>query len=258
MSHGEGCPPGLARLRPDLVINAAAYTAVDGAETEPERAMAINGRAPGFLAEECAALGVPLIHLSTDYVFSGQGDRPWRETDPVGPTGVYGQSKWMGEEAIRNRLEQHLILRTAWVFGRHGENFVKTMVRLGRTQQALRVVTDQVGCPTAAEDLARMLLAISERVRRDPLEPNWGTYHYAGTPPVSRLEFAQAIFRHAVPDVLPQAPVLTGIPSRAYASVARRPLNSVLDCGLIRQRFGIEAPAWEPALARVLGALGTM
>lgn len=252
ITRGPEVTACLARLRPGLVINAAAYTAVDRAESEPEHAFAVNGTAPGHLAQGCAGLGIPLFHLSTDYVFDGPSARPWRETDPVHPLGVYGRSKWAGEEAVRQRLERHLILRTAWVFSPHGHNFVKTMLRLGRERDELAVVADQTGSPTAAADVAHALLTLATRLDRGGL---WGTYHYAGFPPATWHGLAEAVFRHGVPALLPRAPRVRPIPSAEYPTPARRPLFSVLDCTAIRERQGISAPAWEPALVRVLAAL---
>ena len=157
---------------PDAVINAAAYTAVDRAESEPEAAFAVNRDGPAHLAAACAEAGVPLLHISTDYVFGGTKAEPYVETDPVAPLGVYGQSKWAGEEAVRARLPQHIILRTAWVFSDHGSNFVKTMLRLGREREVLRVVADQHGGPTAASDIAEALVAIARQVIAEP--GRWG------------------------------------------------------------------------------------
>jgi dTDP-4-dehydrorhamnose reductase len=241
------------RHAPDAVVNAAAYTAVDRAEAEPERAFVVNRDGAGNLAAACAAVGVPLLHVSTDYVFDGAKGTPYVEDDAPNPLGVYARSKWEGEEAVRARLENHVIVRTAWVFGAHGHNFVRTILRLAEERETLRVVADQRGCPTAATDLAAVLLRIAREVVEQP--GRWGTYHLAGGPPTTWYGFAEAIVEEgrqrqplAVKEVVP-------IRTDEYPTAARRPVEAVMDCGKIERAFGIEAPPWRPALARVVARL---
>jgi dTDP-4-dehydrorhamnose reductase len=244
-----------ARMRPDLVVNAAAYTAVDGAEQEPARAFAVNRDGAAHLAEACAAQSVPLIHLSTDYVFDGAKAGAYAEDDPVAPLGVYGASKLAGEAAIQARLERHVILRTAWVFGVHGHNFVKTMLRLGAERSALRIVADQHGCPTEAADIARAIARIAAALLRpgDPA-PRFGTFHYAGAPATTWHGFAEAIFRRAAAHGRP-VPTLTAIATADYPTPARRPANSMLATDKLERTYAIAPCDWPVALDRVLAAL---
>ncbi len=239
--------------RPALVINAAAYTAVDRAESEAELAHAINGTAVGSLARACVAASIPLFHLSTDYVFDGSGSRPWREDDPTGPLGVYGASKLAGELALRAAAGPHLLLRVSWVFGQEGTNFVRTMLRLGAERPALSIVSDQIGGPTSAEAIARTLLTLAEPAISGsaPL----GTYHYAGTPAVSWCTFAGEIFEQAVAlGLLERTPELTPIPTSAYPTPARRPANSRLDGSRFSASFGLPQPDWREDLRQCLQA----
>ncbi len=229
----------------ELVVNCAAYTAVDRAESERDAAFAVNADAVGTLAALCRTRKLPLLQLSTDYVFDGTGARPWRESDPVAPISVYGASKAEGERQLRAALPQHLILRTSWVFAPLGNNFVRTMLRLGRERAEVAVVADQRGGPTAAEDIAAAILTL-RRILLAPGFEDWGTYHFSGQPAVSWFEFATAIFAQR-----PGAR-LRAIESADYATPARRPANSVLDCGKIAAAFGIAQPDWRPALARML------
>lgn len=248
----------------DVVINAAAYTAVDKAEQEPELAFAVNCQGPRHLASACADLQIPLLHVSTDYVFDGTKRGAYRENDPAAPLGVYGRSKWEGEEAVRQALAAHIILRVSWVFSEHGHNFVKTMLRLAGQREQLKVVADQQGCPTYAGDIATVLLTLAERVvlqqpvlakEGDTLSSLWGTYHYCSTPPTTWHGFAQTIVALArayeplrVTEIMP-------ISTQEYPTPAARPLNSVLDCTLLRARFGIEPNSWQTALGVMLKAL---
>ncbi|RMI01083.1 dTDP-4-dehydrorhamnose reductase [Stutzerimonas nitrititolerans] len=255
ISQGEEVARAVRQLQPGLIINAAAYTHVDNAETHAEQAYAVNRDGVGYLAEAAREAGIPLLHISTDYVFSGAANAPYRETDSVSPTGVYGASKQAGEEAVRSRLEQHLILRTSWVFGAHGHNFVKTMLRLARQRDALSVVNDQVGCPTYAGSIAEVLLALAARhARREELA--WGLYHFGGQPACSWYDFAVEIFRQAeAGGLLSRRPQVTPICSAQYPTPARRPAWSVLDCRRFEGTFGLAAPDWHRDLASVLAAL---
>lgn len=233
------------REKPDLVVNAAAYTAVDKAESEPELARAVNGLAPGGMAHACAELGIPLIHISTDFVFDGRKSGPYEEDDPTGPVSAYGQSKLDGEDAVRAALDNHVILRTAWVFSPYGNNFLKTMLRLGAERDELGIVDDQRGCPTSAAGIAGAVRAIVARLQSGaPLVP--GTYHYCGDDPVTWFGFASAIFA-AAGDRLPGGVTVKPIGTADYPTPAKRPANSVLSCAKIGAVYGIEADDWRSA-----------
>jgi dTDP-4-dehydrorhamnose reductase len=239
----------LMREAPDLVINLAAYTAVDRAESEPERAWAVNCAGAAHIAAACGENATPLIHLSTDYVFDGRKTGAYREDDAVGPLGVYGRSKEAGERAVRAALAEHVILRTAWVFGAHGTNFVKTMLRLAAERPVLRVVADQRGCPTPAADIAAAVTVIAGHIERG--EAEWGPYHFAGDTPVTWHGFAEAIFDLAAPQIVAR-PQVEAIVTDQYPTLAERPLNSVLYCRKIKEAFGISPPSWREGLARVI------
>lgn len=239
----------VARLAPDAVVYAAAYTAVDRAESERERAHAVNAEAAGEIAAAAARLGAPLIHFSTDYVFDGEGCRPYLEEDATGPLSVYGQTKLEGERLVAAAGGPHAILRLSWVFSAHGGNFVKTMLRLGRERGAVRVVDDQRGRPTPAAAAAAAALAVLDALRRD--RSCSGVYHFAGDAAVSWADFAEAIFAAA------RLPVSAlRIPTTAYPTPARRPRFSVLDTTKILKTFGVAAPSWRAGLADVLAELG--
>lgn len=238
------------------VVNAAAYTAVDAAEDDREAAFAVNAAAPEAMAKAAAARGVPIVHISTDYVYPGDKDGPYVETDATGPVSVYGASKLAGEKAVAAANRRHLIIRTAWVYAAHGKNFVKTMLRLGAQRGALNIVDDQQGCPTFAGDIAETLLALAARgADMDAADPRWGVYHYAGAGATTWRKFAEAAFEDA-----PWAGVkaaVTPIPTSAYPTPAHRPANSVLDCAKIQQTFGVAPRPWRDALGEVLAELRT-
>lgn len=234
----------------DLVINAAAHTAVDQAESEPALADKVNGTAPGAMAAAAARRRLPFLHVSTDYVFDGSGTRPWREDDPTAPLGAYGRSKLLGERLIAEAGGSAVILRTAWVFSAHGKNFVKTMLRLGADCDTLSVVDDQWGGPTAAADIADALFTIAGAFGQGRGHP--GIYHFAGSPTVSWADFAEAIF--AVSG-LPRKPAITRIPTKAYPTPAQRPANSALDCSRILATYGIKQPDWHKSLSDVINEL---
>ncbi|MBP2232960.1 dTDP-4-dehydrorhamnose reductase [Azospirillum agricola] len=244
----------MAEHAPDLVINATAYTAVDKAENDREAAFAINRDGPARLAALCAARGVPLVHISTDYVFDGSKPAPYTEDDPVDPVNVYGASKEAGESAVRAAVAAHVILRTSWVYAAHGANFVKTMLRLGRERPELGVVADQTGAPTAAADIADAIIAIAARIQSRPDDVPWGTYHLTGSGETTWFGFAERIFQRLEREE-GRRPALKPIATAAYPTPARRPANSRLDCGRLRAAFGITPPAWEDSLERVLDAL---
>ncbi|MHA6288836.1 dTDP-4-dehydrorhamnose reductase [Maricaulis sp. CAU 1757] len=228
------------------VFNAAAYTQVDQAEADAEAAQRVNSDAPGAMAAACAKRGVGFIHISTDYVFDGTRGEPYRETDPVAPLGVYGRSKLSGETAVLSACPDALVLRTAWVFSRHGRNFVTTMLRLAQSRSELRVVDDQRGCPTPAGSIADAALELAGRMADGQSVPG-GVFHFAGDQPVSWKEFAETIFDewralgHEVPTVAP-------IASKDYPTAAARPANSVLNCEKIERELGLRAAAWREAL----------
>lgn len=233
-------------IRPDLILNPAAYTAVDLAESEVEQAMAINARAPGILAEEAAALGIPLIHYSTDYVFDGQKAGAYLETDATAPLNVYGRSKLAGEQAIRAVGGQHLILRTSWVYAGHGRNFLLTMQRLLQEKPHMKVVADQIGAPTWAGTLASTTAALIQHWRQGQAGP-WGTYHLTCQGHTSWFGFAEAIAAHLQAEGKPNA-TLEPISAASWPTPATRPLNSRLDCQRLQADWQVELPAWETAL----------
>jgi dTDP-4-dehydrorhamnose reductase len=232
----------------DLVVNAAAYTAVDQAESEPERAHAVNELGPRRLAQACAARGLPLIHVSTDYVFDGAKAQGYVEDDPVAPLGVYGASKEAGERAIREELPAHVILRTAWVYSAHSRNFVLTMLQLAAKQDELRVVGDQRGSPTFAGELAEGILTIANRLDGSPAMH--GTFHFAGAGATSWAGFAQGVMELCLPAGA-KAPVIVPIATAEFPRPARRPANSVLLCGKLGRVYQIEPRPWREALAEV-------
>ena len=236
--------------RPGLIINAAAHTAVDLAESEPDAAFAINAIAPGILAEEAKALGIPLIHYSTDYVFDGSKPAPYTETDAPNPLGVYGQSKLAGEQAITAVGGEHLILRTSWVYSNHGKNFLLTMQRLLQEKPHMRIVADQIGAPTWAGSIADSTRALIERWQAG--EPGeWGIYHLTAGGETSWFGFAQAIGEH-LREQGKACAELEPIPSSAYPTPARRPLNSRLDCSRLQQQWHVSQPHWQDALRECL------
>jgi dTDP-4-dehydrorhamnose reductase len=242
----------LDRLGSDLVINCAAYTAVDKAESEPEIAFLVNRDGSANLAEACLHRDIPLIHISTDYVFDGTGARPYREDDEASPLGVYGESKWQGEQAIRSRLARHLIVRTAWLYGLHGKNFVKTILGLAGENESIRVVADQHGCPTWTEDLAGALAVMARRAVDNPGDLPWGTYHYCGAGQTSWHGFAEAIVEEGRGYQALKATGVVPISTAEYPTPARRPAYSVLDCGKIAASFGIQPVAWRRSLKSYL------
>ncbi len=247
-SDPAACAAAIAGTEADIVINAAAYTAVDKAEDEEALATVINGDAPGAMAEAAAKKGVPLLHISTDYVFDGSGTVPWRPDDPVAPLGAYGRSKLAGEAAVRGAGGAHAILRTSWVVSAHGANFVKTMLRLAETRDRLTIVADQVGGPTAAADIADALWTMAKAFHTGQGAP--GTHHFASAPDVSWADFARAIFAQAGRPV-----AVENITSADYPTKAARPANSRLDCESLKTVFGIDRPDWRKSLTAVLNEL---
>lgn len=236
-----------------MVINAAAYTAVDQAESQPEIAFAVNRDGAGNLAEACRQRRVPLIHISTDYVFSGRQTRPYKPDDPVEPKGVYAQSKSAGEEAVRMQLDRHLIIRISWLVGRYGNNFVKTMLRLGKEKKEIQVVDDQVGSPTYAGDLAEALFKVAEKISEG--FSAWGTYHYCNQGALTWYAFARKIFAFARPYEKLAVREVVSILTEQYPLPAPRPPYSVLDCTTFDETFGIARRPWDVALKEMLADL---
>jgi dTDP-4-dehydrorhamnose reductase len=241
--------PLVARLAPDVVVNAAAYTAVDRAEQEPESAFRANAQAPGALAEACARQGALLVHYSTDYVFDGSATRPYREDDPTAPLGVYGASKLAGEQAVRGAGGRHLVFRTAWVYGAYGHNFLRTMLRVGAERDELRVVADQIGTPTPARLIAETTAGAIQRVTA----ADSGLYHLTATGRTSWHGFAEAIFAGAhARGLLARLPRVLPIGTADYPTPARRPAWSCLDTRALSAAFAIDPPDWQSGLDRVL------
>ena len=240
------------RLCPNIIINAAAYTAVDKAEQEQELAYAVNRDGPANLARAAKDVNAAIFHISTDYVFSGDATGAYTEDAPTNPQGVYGQSKLAGELAVTAVNDKHIILRTAWVFGEHGNNFVKTMIRLGKIKDVLNIVADQEGSPTYADDLAKVLLVVAQHYSEGKPTP-WGTYHYSGQPYVSWYGFAREIFTEVEQAGLYVKPVpqLNAITTAEYPTPAKRPANSKLDCKKIEQAFGVAPSDWRSALKNI-------
>ena len=237
-------------FRPDYIINAAAYTAVDKAENDAERAFAVNRDGARHLAEAAEAAGAAMLHISTDYVFDGAGGAPYDEAAPTAPQNIYGASKLAGEQAVLAACRHAVVMRTSWVFGAHGQNFVKTMLRLGRERDSLGIVADQYGAPTAAADIAAALIAIVRRHTPDQLAECAGIYHYCGSPYASWFEFAETIFAEAAAQgVLAKIPAVKPIATADYPTPAKRPADSRLDCGKIRTVFGIGPCDWHSALS---------
>jgi dTDP-4-dehydrorhamnose reductase len=252
ISMAPAVETALDTYSPNIVINAAAYTAVDKAESKQERAYAINGKGAEYLARSCAKRNVPLLHISTDYIFDGNKDEPYTEEDIPNPTGIYGASKLAGEQAVTQNNTEHIILRVAWVFGACGNNFARTMLRLAKEHKELRIVADQHGGPTWAGDIADTLLDIATQYDAGKTIP-WGTYHYSGAPTVNWSEFAEAIFSTAIDlGLLTTSPKIIPITTKEYPTPAKRPQNSALNCTKIKQHFKINQPDWQIGLKETL------
>jgi len=247
----DACLAHIENTDADAVINAVAYTAVDAAENDAETAYIVNAQTPAVLAAKAAQRGLPFVHISTDYVFDGGGDKPFTPDHPTDPLGVYGQSKLQGEDAIRAAGGVYAILRTSWVVSAHGGNFVKTMLRLGSERDALNIVADQIGGPTPAADIAKTCLICARQLLQDPGKS--GTYHLSGGPDVSWADFAREIFRQSGTSC-----AVTNIPSSDYPTPAKRPLNSRLDNATLEQVFGIQRPDWRVGLKSILTELGAI
>ncbi len=239
----------IERVKPALIINAAAYTAVDRVEEEDVVAQKLNGDAPGEMARAAREAGVPFLHISTDYVYDGSGTAPWKPTDRTGPLGAYGRTKLAGDLAVIQAGGDYAVLRTSWVFSAHGQNYVKTMLRLGRERKALSIVADQIGGPTSAASIAEALLRMGDAFLEG--RGKSGIYHFSGAPETSWAGFSREIFAQAGLDV-----AVSDIPTSAYPTPARRPLNSRLDCSDLKKDYAITQPDWRKDLADVLEELG--
>lgn len=250
---GESLRRALDAVRPDAVVNAAAYTGVDQAESEPEEAYAVNAAGAGRIAEACAAAGVPLVHLSTDYVFDGGKAGAYEPDDPRAPLGAYGAGKAAGEDAVRAAGPRHIVLRTSWVFDGQGRNFVRSMLRLGAERDRLRVVADQIGGPTPAADLARAAIAATQIAAANGA--GWGVHHYCGAPAVSWRDFAVAIFEERRRLTGAPPPTIEAITTADYPTPARRPANSQLSCRSFTDAFGLPPADWRAALGPVVAQL---
>jgi dTDP-4-dehydrorhamnose reductase len=248
LTDPAACAAAIDAHAPDAVINAAAYTAVDKAESDAETVQIINADAPAAMAKACAARDIPFVSISTDYVFSGTGDTPWVPADPTDPQSVYGRTKRDGEVAIIKAGGRYAVLRTSWVVSAHGNNFVKTMLRLGAEREALTIVADQIGGPTGAAEIAQACIEIAKTLMSEPEKS--GIYHFSGASDTNWANFARAIFDAAN---IPCA--VTDIPSSDYPTLAKRPLNSRLDCTATEAAFGISRPDWRASLSHILTQL---
>ena len=249
LANPDACEAAILLNQPDVVVNAAAWTGVDSAESNADAARVVNAGSPGRMAQVCARRGIPFVHISTDYVFDGTGSKPFAPDDRTGPLGVYGATKLEGENAVRAAHGTHAILRTSWVFSAHGNNFVKTMLRLSEDRDELRVVADQIGGPTPAAAIAGACISIGFSLARDPEKS--GTYHFAGAPDASWADFAREIFAQAN-----RAIDVVDIASTEFPTPAARPANSRLDCGTTENAFGLSRPDWREGLRDVLEDLG--
>ncbi len=237
----------LAQYQPALVVNTAAYTAVDAAESDPDLAFRVNRDGPANLAAACVEMGIALIQISTDYVFNGRKKKPYAESDPLSPLGVYARSKAAGEDQVRSLLPAHIILRTSWLYGVFGRNFVKTMMALGKEKKMIKVVDDQFGSPTSAQDLAQTIMDLALHLQKNT-NVNWGTYHFCGQGLTSWHQFAVRIFDFAQPYHLFARPRLEPVSTNQYPTAASRPPYSGLDCTRIQKNFGIRPKPWQKSL----------
>ena len=255
ISNQAAVKAAMAKHQPNLIINAAAYTAVDKAETEIEKAYAVNEQGVAWLAVAANEADIPLFHISTDYIFDGRATAPYKETDPTNPQSIYGASKLAGEKLLAKTLNKHIILRTSWVFGAVGNNFVKTMLRLGKERDELAVVADQQGCPTSARSIAEVLWQLTEMYFKQK-DLAWGVYHFSNSPACTWHEFANEIFNQAVVEgLLDKAPVVNAITTLDYPTPAKRPAWSVLEISKLEALLGKQLASWKPELNQVLQQL---
>jgi dTDP-4-dehydrorhamnose reductase len=244
----------LEQAQPAIVVNAAAYTKVDKAESERDEAFRVNAAGAEAVAAACARSQIPLIHISTDYVFDGTKPAPYVETDLTAPLGVYGASKLAGEEAVRQRHKKHVILRTSWVYGKFGSNFLKTILRLASERDELKIVADQRGSPTGTSDLAHAILGLAPRLASGAAEADWGTYHFTGEGETNWCQFADEILGRRE-KWAGSRPRLTPITTAQYPTAARRPPNSVMDNRLFQARFGLASKPWRQSVRESVDAL---
>ena len=248
LSNPQACREAILMYKPKAVINAVAYTAVDKAETDEKLAESINGKSPAEMSKACAEMEIPLVHISTDYVFDGSGKKPWCTSDAPNPKNVYGRTKLLGELAIKSSGCIYAILRTSWIVSAHGNNFVKKILRLSETRDSLTIVNDQIGGPTCARDIANTCVSIAQQLIKEPWKT--GVYHYTGQPDVSWYQFANEILEQAG-----HFKVVDSILTSDYPTPASRPLNSRLDCSLIKETFNISRPFWRDGLKTILEEL---
>ncbi|AYM60308.1 dTDP-4-dehydrorhamnose reductase [Agrobacterium fabrum] len=254
LAQPETVLKALREVKPDAVVSAAAYTAVDKAESEPDIAFVVNRDGARAVAQAASDLGIPLIHLSTDYVFDGAKDTAYVESDPIGPTSVYGRSKLEGERAVSEATDNYVVLRTAWVYSEYGNNFVKTMLRLSENRDEINVVADQFGCPTSANDIAAAVVTIARKLVEDSSAPLRGVFHLSGTGETNWANFAKQIFAFSA-ETDGKSIVVNDITTAQYPTPARRPANSRLDCSKLEEVYGIKLPSWQTSTRAVVTAL---
>ncbi|MBP2540982.1 dTDP-4-dehydrorhamnose reductase [Agrobacterium tumefaciens] len=254
LAQPETVLKALREVKPDVVVSAAAYTAVDKAESEQDIAFAVNRDGARAVAQAASDIGIPVIHLSTDYVFDGTKDTAYVESDPTGPTSVYGRSKLEGERAVSEATDNYVVLRTAWVYSEHGNNFVKTMLRLGENRDEINVVADQFGCPTSANDIAAAVVTIARKLVEDPSAPLRGVFHLSGTGETNWANFAKQIFAFSTENG-GKSMTVNDITTAQYPTPARRPANSRLDCNKLEEVYGIKLPSWQTSTRAVVTAL---
>ncbi|CVI62506.1 MULTISPECIES: dTDP-4-dehydrorhamnose reductase [Agrobacterium] len=254
LAQPETVLKALREVKPDAVVSAAAYTAVDKAESEQDVAFAVNRDGAMAVAQAARDLGIPLIHLSTDYVFDGNKDTAYVESDPTGPTSVYGRSKLEGERAVSEATDNYVVLRTAWVYSEYGNNFVKTMLRLSENRDEINVVADQFGCPTSANDIAAAVVTIARKLVEDASAPLRGVFHLSGTGETNWANFAKQIFAFSAKNG-GKSIVVNDITTAQYPTPARRPANSRLDCSKLEEVYGIKLPSWQTSTRAVVTAL---
>ncbi|WP_418137509.1 dTDP-4-dehydrorhamnose reductase [Agrobacterium sp. El2ro-1b] len=254
LAQPETVLKALREAKPDAVVSAAAYTAVDKAESEPDIAFAVNRDGARAVAQAASDLGIPVIHLSTDYVFDGAKDTAYVESDPTGPTSVYGRSKLEGERAVAGATDNYVVLRTAWVYSEYGNNFVKTMLRLSENRDEINVVADQLGCPTSANDIAAAVVTIARKLVEDSSAPPRGVFHLSGTGETNWANFAKQIFAFSA-ETGGKSIAVNDITTAQYTTPARRPANSRLDCSKLEEVYGIKLPSWQQSTRAVVTAL---
>jgi len=254
LAQPETVLKALREVKPDAVVSAAAYTAVDKAESDPDIAFAVNQDGARAVAQAASDLGIPLIHLSTDYVFDGAKDTAYVESDATGPTSVYGRSKLEGERAVSEATDNYVVLRTAWVYSEYGNNFVKTMLRLSENRDEINVVADQFGCPTSANDIAAAVVTIARKLVEDSSAPLRGVFHLSGTGETNWANFAKQIFAFSA-ETGRKSIVVNDITTAQYPTLARRPANSRLDCSKLEEVYGIKLPSWQTSTRAVVTAL---